>query len=79
MAVGNLQFTGDREKNINKMLEYFRMPFNESLERLKQAGEVDMLPLDAVIYAWIYPELISIRLNYCLLSSIIFIVFTRRH
>ena len=36
MAVGNLQFPGDREKNINKMLEYFRMPFNEPLERLKQ-------------------------------------------
>ena len=51
MAVGNLQFPGDREKNINKMLEYFRMPFNEPLERLKQAGEVDMLPLDVVIYA----------------------------
>ena len=33
MAVGSLQFTGDREKNINKMLEYFRMPVNESLER----------------------------------------------
>ena len=35
MAVGNLQFPGDREKNINKMLEYW-MPFNEPLERLKQ-------------------------------------------
>ena len=32
MAVGNLQFPGDREKNINKMLEYFRMPFNEPLD-----------------------------------------------
>ena len=79
MAVGNLQFPGDREKNINKMLEYFRMPFNEPLERLRQAGEVDMLPLDAVIYAWIYLELISIRLNCYLLSLIIFIVFTRQH
>lgn len=79
MAIGSLQFTGDREKNINKMLEYFRMPFNESLERLKQAGEVDMLPLDVVIYALDIPGIDFLRLNYCLLSSIIFIVFTRQH
>ena len=71
MAVGSLQFTGDREKNINKMLEYFRMPFNESLERLKQAGEVDMLPLDVVIYALDIPgidfhkaELLSVKFDY---------------
>ena len=70
MAVGSLQFTGDREKNINKMLEYFRMPFNESLERLKQAGEVDMLPLDVVIYALDIPgidfhkaELLSVKFD----------------
>lgn len=71
IAVGSLQFTGDREKNINKMLEYFRMPFNESLERLKQAGEVDMLPLDVVIYALDIPgidfhkaELLSVKFDY---------------
>ncbi len=71
MAVGNLQFPGDREKNINKMLEYFRMPFNEPLERLRQAGEVDMLPLDAVIYALDIPEidfhkaeLLSVKFDY---------------
>ena len=71
MAVGSLQFTGDREKNINKMLEYFRMPFNEPLERLRQAGEVDMLPLDAVIYALDIPgidfhkaELLSVKFDY---------------
>ena len=71
MAVGNLQFPGDREKNINKMLEYFRMPFNESLERLKQAGEVDMLPFDVVIYALDIPgidfhkaELLSVKFDY---------------
>lgn len=71
MAVGNLQFPGDREKNINKMLEYFRMPFNEPLERLKQAGEVDMLPLDVVIYALDIPgidfhkaELLSVKFDY---------------
>ena len=71
MAVGNLQFPGDREKNINKMVEYFRMPFNEPLERLKQAGEVDMLPLDVVIYALDIPgidfhkaELLSVKFDY---------------
>ena len=71
MAVGSLQFPGDREKNINKMLEYFRMPFNEPLERLKQAGEVDMLPLDVVIYALDIPgidfhkaELLSVKFDY---------------
>lgn len=40
MAVGNLQFPGDREKNINKMLEYFRMPFNEPLSWFEAGGEV---------------------------------------
>jgi len=71
MAVKNLQFPGDREKNINKMLEYFRMPFNEPLERLSQAGEVDMLPLDVVIYALDIPgidfhkaELLSVKFDY---------------
>ena len=71
MYVWNLQFTGDREKNINKMLEYFRMPFNEPLERLRQAGEVDMLPLDVVIYALDIPgvdfhkaELLSVKFDY---------------
>ena len=71
MAIGSLQFPGDREKSINKILEYFRMPFNEPLERLKQAGEVDMLPLDVVIYALDIPgidfhkaELLSVKFDY---------------
>ena len=71
MAIGNLQFPGDREKSINKILEYFRMPFNEPLERLKQAGEVDMLPLAVVIYALDIPridfhkaELLSVKFDY---------------
>ena len=71
MAVGSLQFPGDREKSVNKILEYFRMPFNEPLERLKQAGEVDMLPLDVVIYALDIPgidfhkaELLSVKFDY---------------
>ena len=71
MAIGKLQFPSDREKNVNKILEYFRMPFNEPLERLKQAGEVDMLPLDTVIYALDIPgidfhkaELLSVKFDY---------------
>ena len=78
MAVGSLQFPGDREKSVNKILEYFRMPFNEPLERLKQAGEVDMLPLDVVIYALDIPgidfhkaELLSVKFDYiyCLYTA----------
>ena len=38
MAVGNLQFPSDREKNINKMLEYFRMLFIDNIFRFTQAG-----------------------------------------
>ncbi|WP_292266392.1 NAD-dependent DNA ligase LigA [Butyricimonas sp.] len=71
LALTDLQFPGDREKNINKILEYFRMPFNEPLERLKQAGEVDMIPLDTVIYALDIPgidfhksELLSVKFDY---------------
>ena len=71
MAIGSLQFPGDREKSINKILEYFRMPFYDPLERLKQAGEVDMLPLDVVIYALDIPgidfhkaELLSVKFDY---------------
>lgn len=39
------------EKLANRILEYFRMPFNETLDRLKEAGEVADIPLDYVIYA----------------------------
>lgn len=70
-AIADLQFPGDRDKNINKILEYFRMPFNEPLERLKQAGDVDMLPLDVIIYALDIPgidfhkaELLSVKFDY---------------
>ena len=55
------------------------MPFNEPLERLKQAGEVDMLPLDVVIYALDIPGIDFHKAELRLLSSTIFIVFTRRH
>lgn len=49
----SLEWTGaeDREKTVRRVLEYFRMPFNEVLERLSEAGEVSDIPLDHVIYA----------------------------
>lgn len=36
---------------VNRMLEYFRSPFNQTLDRLKEAGEVENIPLDYVVYA----------------------------
>lgn len=41
----------EREKSVNRIQDYFRMPFNETLQRLKEAGEVTDIPLDYVIYA----------------------------
>ena len=41
----------DKERIVNRMTDYFRMPFNETLERLKGAGKVADIPLDYVIYA----------------------------
>lgn len=41
----------EKEKTVNRVLDYFRMPFNEVLERLREAGEVADIPLDIVIYA----------------------------
>ncbi|WP_420910111.1 NAD-dependent DNA ligase LigA [Odoribacter lunatus] len=41
----------DKEKSVNRILEYFSMPFNDTLERLKEAGRVSDIPLDYVIYA----------------------------
>jgi len=41
----------DKERNVARMTDYFRMPFNETLERLKGAGRVADIPLDYVIYA----------------------------
>lgn len=48
-----LNWTGseNREKRVNRIIEYFRMPFNETLERLLQAGEVSDVSLDVIIYA----------------------------
>ncbi len=36
---------------VNRILEYFHMPFNQVKERLMGAGELDTIPLDYVIYA----------------------------
>lgn len=48
-----LEWSGNEgaEKQVNRLLEYFRMPFNVTLERLLEAGEVADIPLDYVIYA----------------------------
>lgn len=48
-----LEWSGSEEKErlVNRMLDYFRMPFNEALKRLQKAGEVADIPLDYVIYA----------------------------
>lgn len=45
----------DIEKNVNRILDYFRTPFNEPLERLKAAGEVADIPSDDVIFAFCIP------------------------
>lgn len=39
------------EKGVNHILDYFRTPFNDTLDRLKEAGEVGDIPLDYVVYA----------------------------
>ncbi|MDR1273774.1 MAG: NAD-dependent DNA ligase LigA, partial [Odoribacteraceae bacterium] len=41
----------ERARLASRIAEYFNAPFNEPLVRLKEAGEVDMIPLDAVIHA----------------------------
>ncbi len=41
----------DDEGVVNRILEYFRMPFNQVRDRLAEAGELDAIPLDYVIYA----------------------------
>jgi DNA ligase (NAD+) len=60
-----------RERIANRIMEYFGTPFNEPLERLKEAGERDAIPLDTVIYALDIPgidrhkaELLAIRYDY---------------
>jgi DNA ligase (NAD+) len=60
-----------REKAANRAIGYFNTPFNEPLERLKEAGEVDAIPLDVVIHALDVPGidrykagLLAVRYDY---------------
>lgn len=59
------------ESMVNRILEYFRSPFNHSLERLKEAGESENIPLDYVIFAlnipgidWHKADLLAARFDY---------------
>lgn len=59
------------EKVVNRILEYFRIPFNEPLLRLNEAGEVWDIPFDNILYAldipgidWRKAELLSAAFDY---------------
>lgn len=59
------------ENTVNRILEYFRVPFNQSLDRLKEAGAVENIPLDYVIFAlnipgidWHKADLLAARFDY---------------
>ena len=59
------------ESMVNRILEYFRSPFNHSLERLREAGESENIPLDYVIFAlnipgvdWHKADLLAARYDY---------------
>lgn len=56
---------------VDRVAEYFRMPFSPMVERLKEAGEVENIPLDEVIYALNIPgidrhrsDLLTTRFDY---------------
>jgi len=61
-----------QDENItNRIREYFNAPFNPLLERLLQAGEVENIPLDYVIFAlnipgmdWHKADLLAARFDY---------------
>lgn len=60
-----------KEKIVSRIIDYFRTPFNEPLQRLKQAGETSDLPSDSVLYAlnipgidWQKAELLSTAFDY---------------
>lgn len=61
-----------RDENIaNRMLDYFRTPFNIVMERLKEAGKIENIPLNYVIYAlnipgidWHKADLLAARFDY---------------
>lgn len=59
------------EVMVRRILDYFRAPFNQSLERLKEAGGVENIPLDFVVYAlnipgldWHKADLLAARFDY---------------
>ncbi len=59
------------EADVRKVLEYFRAPFNESLDKLLEAGEVENIPLDFVLNALNIPgidrhkaDLLAARFDY---------------
>lgn len=59
------------EGAVNRILDYFRTPFNLTLNRLREAGEVENIPLDYVIYAlnipgidWHKSDLLAARFDY---------------
>lgn len=67
----SLQTLLQEENGVNRILDYFRSPFNETLERLLQAGEVENIPLDYIIYAlnipgidWHKADLLAARFDY---------------
>lgn len=67
----SLQTLLQEENEVNRILDYFRSPFNETLERLLQAGEVENIPLDYIIYAlnipgidWHKADLLAARFDY---------------
>ena len=67
----SLKETVGDERQARQISEYFRQPFNQVLERLQEAGEVEDLPLDYVIYAlgipgidWHKADLLAARFDY---------------
>ena len=66
-----LNWEKEDEKTVNRIVDYFRTPFNDTLERLKEAGKVEDIPLDYVIYAlniqgidWHKAELLAAHFDY---------------
>lgn len=60
------------DKNVvNRIMDYFRTPFNQVLDRLREAGEVENIPLDYIIYAlnipgidWHKADLLAAKFDY---------------
>lgn len=59
------------ENMVNRIVEYFRTPFNQALDRLLEAGEVENIPLDYIVFAlnipgvdWHKADLLAARFDY---------------